>query len=156
MPCCPETFTFGAWLSWGWDKRLVLIFPLPTPSVPGVRQNDQPRRGARHQEADVRRCEGRLCGHRSVQGTRQKPLCLLPPCFRGRGAHSTAWGWDIYRASYGVMLTLSFSPLSVAVRSVKNKPAFFADKLYKSMKVQMGSPREQGYGTLWDSDFIPW
>ena len=32
------------------------------------------------------------------------------------------------------------SPLCVAVRSVKNKPAFFADKLYKSMKVQMGSP----------------
>ncbi|PKU28968.1 annexin a6-like [Limosa lapponica baueri] len=26
------------------------------------------------------------------------------------------------------------------VRSVKNKPAFFADKLYKSMKVQTGSP----------------
>lgn len=34
----------------------------------------------------------------------------------------------------------TFSPLCVAVRSVKNKPAFFADKLYKSMKVQTGCP----------------
>lgn len=64
-----------------------------------------------------------------------------------REAHSTAWGWDIYKASYGTMPALSFSSLCGAVRSVKNKPAFFADKLYKSMKVQMGSPREAG---LWD------
>lgn len=41
-------------------------FLSPIPSVPGVHQNDQPRRGARHQEADVGRCEGRLRGHRSV------------------------------------------------------------------------------------------
>lgn len=36
------------------------------------------------------------------------------------------------------------SPLCVAVRSVKNKPAFFADKLYKSMKVRAGSHTEGG------------
>lgn len=38
------------------------------------------------------------------------------------------------------------SPLCVAVRSVKNKPAFFADKLYKSMKVRTDLP---GVG-LWE------
>lgn len=40
---------------------------------------------------------------------------------------------------------------------MKNKPAFFADKLYKSMKVQTGSPGAElregamlGKNTLWD------
>lgn len=56
-----------------------------------------------------------------------------------------------------------FSLLCVAVRSVKNKPAFFADKLYKSMKVQMGSPgAELWEGAMWSRhpsglpDLTPW
>lgn len=98
------------------------------------------------------------------------------------------WGWGIFRASYRAKPAPLYqggfaadavggtapccdvspgccqpgahflSPLCVAVRSVKNKPAFFADKLYKSMKVQMGS-LGPGCGrgcaghtdTLWDS-----
>lgn len=46
---------------------------------------------------------------------------------------------------------------------MKNKPAFFADKLYKSMKVQMGSPGAelrkgavQGRHHLGISDRTPW
>lgn len=54
----------------------------PSRSVSGVHQNDQPRRGARHQEADVRGREGRLRGHRSVTGTGQQPPRLPLPSRR--------------------------------------------------------------------------
>lgn len=56
------------------------VTPLLSPrSVSGVHQNDQPRRGARHQEADVGGREGRLRGHRSVTGTGQQPPGLPLP-----------------------------------------------------------------------------
>lgn len=90
---------------------------------------------------------------RASRGAKPAPLC------QPVGGSANCWNVSPGVASQDPI----FSPLCAAVRSVKNKPAFFADKLYKSMKVQMGSPgAELWEGAMWGRhplglpDLTPW